>query len=881
MDFIMSRFKGLFEYGDLEGSNNRGSKEDGPESLDLGSEADGIVSANRKVRRRRRCVWLTSIVCGLIAVVIIAAALKNRRQLKEAASAILHSVDEDQSPRTEARTDVRKDASGKRKMTFKDFLHYSFYPDHFNGTWISSSELLFPDQFGGLSITDMDTSTTSTVISHNQFTKLRPVTYQFSADRKYLLVKTAEQKVWRRSSIGTYGLLKMNNQGRPSSTATISLAPPGDIKENDLDLNSYLRYVSWAPVGNALAYVDYNNNIHYRHSAEGEDMQLTTSGVVDTVYNGIPDWVSEEEVFEDNKALWWSPDGSKLVYGVFNDTLVQTVNLPRYGNWRNKPNRQGYPFLQYHVHDQFKYPKAGTTNPTVTLWYADVGPPGSQNEITQERLPPPQSMQTVEHHFTAVTWQSNTTVAVNWMNRIQNESALALCPLAEEEREDGCKEVFLTMERDGWIDYKFRVVFNKFKETKRFLAILPAASMRYRLRQMFLIDTKENKRTLLTKEFSEVTEILAWTADDVVYYIATLPDSPGSRHLFRLSLSQPDTECLSCRHQEMVPHLKQRENCDYVEVSMSWNNAYYVLKCQGPGLPYSCVHNTESNSLLSVWTDNLKLEKRLEKVSMPRVEYLEVPVAGSNQKAQVLVHVPPEAEDKSIEDGSLPLLVDVYGGPGFQKVNKKWQNYEFGAYLASSFGIAYAVVDPRGSGFQGDAWRHAVYRNFGSVEVTDTVSVTASLQELLPYVNPSLTGLWGWSYGGFLTLSALSKDKEGVIKCGTSVAPVVKWELYDTVYTERYMSTPQDNPSGYNSSTPLWDIGNLKNKKYYLIHGTHDDNVHYQQSMLLSAALEEKDILFRQQAYPDQDHSLGNYRRHLYHSLTDFFTNDCFRLNDL
>ena len=116
---------------------------------------------------------------------------------------------------------------------------------------------------------------------------------------------------------------------------------------------------------------------NFRHSAESEDLQLTNSGNDSVVYNGIPDWVSEEEVFEDNKALWWSPDGSKLVYGVFNDTLVDIVNLPRYGNWHNThTNRQGYPYLQYFMMDPFRYPKSGTTNPTVTLWYADVGPPG-------------------------------------------------------------------------------------------------------------------------------------------------------------------------------------------------------------------------------------------------------------------------------------------------------------------------------------------------------------------------------------------------------------------------------------------------------------------------------------------------------------------------
>jgi len=158
----------------------------------------------------------------------------------------------------------------------------------------------------------------------------------------------------------------------------------------------------------------------------------------------------------------------------------------------------------------------------------------------------------------------------------------------------------------------------------------------------------------------------------------------------------------------------------------------------------------------------------------------------------------------------------------------------------------------------------------------DTISVTRQLQQNLGFVDAARTAIWGWSYGGYLSLSVLTRDTEAVFACGASVAPVVRWELYDTLYTERYMGRPVDNPEGYNASTPLWRLDNLRTKKYYLVHGTHDDNVHYQQSMMLSGALEEKDILFRQQAYPDQDHSINDYRKHLYHSLTSFFTNDCF-----
>jgi len=356
--------------------------------------------------------------------------------------------------------------------------------------------------------------------------------------------------------------------------------------------------------------------------------------------------------------------------------------------------------------------------------------------------------------------------------------------------------------------------------------------------------------------------------------MATVRGDPGARHLHRIGEGLVG-ECLTCRTQEVVLQLRDRPRCEYVRAMLSKGGSYYVLECHGPGIPHTCIHRTEDNVLLTVWEANSRLESAYSKVNSPTVEYREVSIPGTQQKAQVMLYLPPSYQASS----PLPMMVEVYGGPGFQKVDKQWSGYTWPAYVSGTLGVVYAVIDPRGSGFQGDAWRHAVYRQFGTVEVEDTISVTKSLQSNLSFVDASRTGIWGWSYGGYLSLSALTRDTSGVFACGASVAPVVRWELYDTIYTERYMGTPADNPRGYNNSSPLWRLDNLRNKKYYLIHGTHDDNVHYQQSMLLSAALEEMDILFRQQSYPDQDHSIGDYRRHLYHSLRNFFLSDCFHMD--
>lgn len=707
MEF-MSRGRRLFQYGDLEGDTRVSSANlgGGSSSDDIETERSGIVSANKRVRSSRRCLWIGSLVAVIIAIIIIAAAVQNRQHLKAAAEALMQSMEDADVMNIhggavveDVTSETGRSANGKQPYTFNDYVSLTYYPEAFNGTWISDTEVLFRDQYGGLSITNVASASTRTVVSHNQILDLHPVDFEFSADRSYLLIKTSSQRVWRRSSFGSYALVKIGEDGRPAAGPPVPLLPTG-VEAGGDDLRQYLRYVSWAPVGNALAYVDYENNLHYRPAAEAANIQLTSSGAESVVYNGIPDWVNEEEVFEDNKALYWSPDAEHLVYGVFNDTEVEIVRLPRYGNWREDTlNRQGYPFLQYFLFDDFHYPKAGAVNPMVTLWCAEVGPPGpsADRPVRQYILPPPRSLADTEHHFTLVTWASNTTVAVNWMNRVQNLTAINLCEVAGSGGDDGtsdssstspqCNEVFVLEQRDGWVDYLFKVVFNKYKFTKRFLTIMPAAAMRHRYRQLFLIDLENNNRTLLTRSEAEVTEILAWTQDDQVYYLATSPNDPGARHLYRLDLVRPEPTCLTCLHHavagvetmaggEAKPILPDRAACNFVSVTMSKEGSYYSMDCKGPDVPYSCIHQTATNALVSVWTDNRFMAARYGFLDAPTVRYLSVPVPGSDQEAQVVVFLPSAAASAATTRKKFPLLVDVYGGPGFQ-VCKYFQYYLF------------------------------------------------------------------------------------------------------------------------------------------------------------------------------------------------------------
>ncbi|EZA55971.1 Venom dipeptidyl peptidase [Ooceraea biroi] len=260
--------------------------------------------------------------------------------------------------------------------------------------------------------------------------------------------------------------------------------------------------------------------------------------------------------------------------------------------------------------------------------------------------------------------------------------------------------------------------------------------------------------------------------------------------------------------------------------------------------------------------------------SQPIVHRYKIPVTGGFS-AQVRLLIPPGAD----LSGAIkyPMLVYVYGGPDSYQVTEKF-NIDWGTYLVTNKSIIYAAIDGRGSGLMGNDMLFAGYRHLGTVEIIDQINVTRHLQNKLPFIDRARTAIWGWSYGGYATGMTLAMDLKGVFKCGMSVAPVTDWALYDSIYTERFMGLPTvaDNLQGYEQGQLLNKVDNIKNKMYYLIHGTLDDNVHYQQSLMLAKVLEQKDILFRQQTYTDEDHGIAQSRAHLYHSLENFL-DECFQ----
>uniref|UniRef100_A0A8C1N5H5 Fibroblast activation protein, alpha n=1 Tax=Cyprinus carpio TaxID=7962 RepID=A0A8C1N5H5_CYPCA len=339
---------------------------------------------------------------------------------------------------------------------------------------------------------------------------------------------------------------------------------------------------------------------------------------------------------------------------------------------------------------------------------------------------------------------------------------------------------------------------------------------------------------------------------------------PGQRNLYKISISKSGhsaPECLTCS--------LYQDRCQYNSAYFSLNASFFRMDCYGPGLPlFTLMDNRGPAKEIQVLEDNKKLEKILTtELLMPTIKRATMKIAGFNLWYQMMF--PPNFDSSK----KYPLLIQVYGGPASQNTDYVFR-LEWATYLCSTEKVIIASFDGRGSGFQGDELMHAIYGRLGTYEVEDQISAVRKFIEM-GFIDKDRIGMWGWSYGGYVTSMVLGSGS-GLFKCGIAVAPVAKWDYYDAVYTERYMHRPEENTESYKNSTVTDRAKNFKSVQYMLVHGTADDNVHFQQAAQISKALVENQVDFEAMWYTDKDHGLsGKARYHLYAHLNHFLQN-CF-----
>ncbi|XP_041927352.1 dipeptidyl peptidase 4 [Alosa sapidissima] len=716
---------------------------------------------------------------------------------------------------------LNRQGKAKRTFTFADYFNDTIRYKKYGVYWVSDNEYLHKSKEGNIYIHNVETKEVSPFLSNTTFSQVDSTDYIVSADRKYICFESNYSKHWRHSFSASFSLFNLENSSFITS-----------------DIPQAVQLLTMAPSGSMLAYT-WRYNIYLKQSATAPSIQVTTNGEENQILNGIPDWVYEEEVFASNEAMWWSTTGKFLAYLELNDTNVHTIDYSWFGNG------------QYPETVAVPYPKAGSTIPKVKLYVIDTANPTKRSQVVV-----PSPFGSSDHYLSSVTWVTDERVAVQWLKRKQNHVLLQIYDFDGTNWVESTK--FEQMSKTGWVG-QFNPSPAFFAEDNMSFYKVMSDSKGYK----HIHYVKGGIPKPITSGKWEVIYI-SKLAKDAVYYISNEHmGRPGQRNLYKISIGSGGVHsaprCLSC---SLHP-----ERCQYnLGHIFSRNSSYVRMDCYGPGVPLFALLDNEGSEM-EVLEDNSKLQSILEEFHLPTVKRGTLRLAGFDLWYQMML--PPNFDASK----KYPLLIYVYGGPCSQTADYSFR-LGWSTYLASAEGIIVASFDGRGSGYQGDEIMHSIYQRLGTYEVEDQIWAVRQFIDM-GFIDKKRIAIWGWSYGGYVTSMALGSGS-GLFKCGMAVAPVAKWEYYDAVYTERYMSRPEENVDGYKNSTVTSRAKNFGSVEYLLIHGTADDNVHFQQSAQISKALVDQKIDFDTMWYTDKDHGLGGSATYHVYNHMSHFLQKCF-----
>uniref|UniRef100_A0A665W7W4 Dipeptidyl-peptidase 4 n=1 Tax=Echeneis naucrates TaxID=173247 RepID=A0A665W7W4_ECHNA len=712
---------------------------------------------------------------------------------------------------------LREEQSGnhnQRSFTLEDVFNSTLKPRSYSLKWISDLEYLYKFQ-DSVYLYNVQTGNSTVFLSEDKFSEKEAYDYQLSADSKYVAFLSNHSKLWRHSFTATYSLYER---------ASEKFIPNSGIPDE-------VQYFAWAPQGNKLAYV-WDNDVYIKASPASPPQQVTFNGRDNQIFNGIPDWVYEEEMFSSSQGLWWSPGAKFVAYAEFNDTEVHTIEYTWYGD------------NQYPSTVSIAYPKPGTPNPIVKVFVVDTD---NVTKITEVVVP--SSFGSGEHYLASVTWVTDDRIAVQWLKRLQNHLILQIYNFNVVKMLCIFLQNLEVHSESGWIG-RFSPPEPVFAADQNSYYLLKSDSRGYK-------HIHHGNAIAITSGNWEVIDILKVTADSV--YFSSNQDGFS---LFCVNLwTKQGTTCLTCT--------SHGDNCQYNSAYFSHNASFYLLSCRGEFYNFSFLcffpHFTcwfLHSKTIKTLQNNTVFSDLISGIQMPTMRRGTITVAG--YKLWYQMFLPPGFD----ESKQYPLLIDVYAGPCSQKADFLYR-VSWSTYLASTEKIIVASFDGRGSGFQGDKIMHELYQRLGTYEVEDQITAVREFIKM-GFIDKERVAIWGWSYGGYVTSMALGSGS-GVFKCGMAVAPVSKWEYYDTIYTERYMRQPSENPEGYANTTVTARAKNFHSVQYLLVHGTADDNVHFQQAAEISEALVDEQVDFEAMWYTDKDHGLqGSAYQHVYTHMTHF-----------
>ncbi|XP_035390383.1 inactive dipeptidyl peptidase 10-like [Electrophorus electricus] len=711
-------------------------------------------------------------------------------------------------------------------LTLDDLFLTEFQVHSPEAQWISAVELIYKSRDGNVIKVDLRTNQTELIMKDTMFATFKASWFAVSPDLNYVLLTYDIKKVYRYSFLASYLIYNLH-------TREVHELNPPEV------WNSVLQFASWGSKGQQLIYI-FENNIYYQPDVKSSSLRLTSSGREALVFNGIPDWLYEEEVLRSPVAHWWSPAGSSLAFLTLNDTLVPNMVLPCFTG------------ALYPRGPQYPYPKTGQVNPTVKLSVVILD--GSSHTI---ELLPPKSLEKSEYYITMVQWVCDEKVTVRWLNRAQNTSILTLC---NKHTGECARKHVLTS--DKWIDHQNeKPVFSK--DGAAFFVTLPikhgANGSFHHLTMMSEQGTgAEVTIRHLTSGSWEVTKILAYDESLSTVYFLSTEGGASNRHLYRVSTVSPfHRECLTCS--------LFKPQCSYYDISLSPDSQKAMLLCAGPGVPRTTIHQLSDITRYMTLDSGLELRETLRKRRIPRREIRTL--FHNNHELHLEISLPLDFN----ESCQHPLLFILDSEPGSQQVNERFR-LDWDSVLVSSHDVIVARLDGRGSGFRGQKILQEVHTRLGVMEVQDQL---AALEYLVkkPYIDGNRVGVFGKAYGGFLS-SILLLSHGSHFRCAVAMAPIFDWRLYGSAFTERYFGFPANDESKYHIASLLPNTTSSEQVKFLIIHGTADASVHFQHSAELVKQLSVLNVNHTLQIFPDEGHDISS-RHYMLRSVITFFR-ECF-----
>lgn len=703
----------------------------------------------------------------------------------------------------------------KKNVTLEDFnVNYTFYAKSVSGLTSMNDGVHFTTLEDGKKIQKYEYATGNLVGTLINLEEIEdcPVKiidgFELNQDETKILLYTNRERIYRHSFRADYFIY--------------------DIKRKEiasLSDGGKQQVASFSPNGEMVAFVR-DNDLYLKKLKFGTESAITTDGEYNKVLNGIPDWVYEEE-FGFNKAYEWSVNSEEIAFIRFDETRIKEFAFPEYQASFPKKQKNGLYPGQY----RFKYPKAGEENSKVSVHVFNI----------RHRTTKTMNVGNLDDiYIPRVRWTKEAgKLGIIKLNRHQNQLELYIANTAS-----GVSHVVFTHRNEYYIEEDVLDNLQFLADGKHFVYVGEMDGYNH----IYLYTLAGAKVKQITSGMWDVTEFLGYDSSTKMFYYQSAENSPLQRDVYAVRIDG-----------KKKVRLTPKDGTNSAVFSKGFK--YYINYYSSVNTPTLVTLHAKNGKQLRVLEDNEQLKETVNEYAINPKEFFSFTTSGGIELNGWMVK--PLNFDPSKK---YPVLMTQYSGPNSQEVLDHW-GIGWEQYLAAN-GYLVACVDPRGTGARGEAFRKCTYMKLGKLESDDQIEAAKYLASL-DYIDGSRIGIWGWSFGGFM--SSLCLSKADVFKVGVAVAPVTNWRFYDSIYTERYMRKPQENGAGYDDNSPINLVDNLQGR-LFLVHGTADDNVHFQNVMEYVDRLVQANKQFDMFAYPNRNHSIygGNTRLHLYTMMSEY-----------